>query len=217
MKYYELDDNFDIAKEEDLAIKPICENKQVWSIFKLLEKESYAVKFFDKRYRCYRILVYPNGALDRIEIKNLSQNLFKPFSSYKTNKTEYGIEEDSFKEMIKKFKEEKRQTKKKKKELQGGVYGIYEDGELVYIGMTMRNFEDRINEHMKNIQNHSNELYMYSKFNGELTWSKLIEIKDLKTNKELTRRDIEAMEFALISLYKPKYNLAGNTMEYKFS
>jgi hypothetical protein len=58
---------------------------------------------------------------------------------------------------------------------------------------------------------------MYSKFNGEFSWSSLIKIEDLEANKELTRRDIEAMEFALINLYKPKYNLAGNTMEYKFS
>jgi hypothetical protein len=33
----------------------------------------------------------------------------------------------------------------------GGVYGIYEDGELVYIGMTLRKFEDRIKEHISGI------------------------------------------------------------------
>lgn len=81
----------------------------------------------------------------------------------------------------------------------------------------MRKFEDRIKEHEEGIKNKTNELYMYSKFSGELSWNKLIEIKNLKANKEIARRDIEAMEFALINLYKPKYNLAGNTMEYKFS
>ena len=33
---------------------------------------------------------------------------------------------------------------------------------------------------------------------------------------EITNRDVESMELALISLYKPKYNRAGMTMPYMY-
>lgn len=36
-------------------------------------------------------------------------------------------------------------------------------------------------------------------------------------NKKLSRNEIEAMELALIRVYKPKGNLAGNNYEFKFS
>lgn len=34
-----------------------------------------------------------------------------------------------------------------------GIYGIYIDDELVYIGMTLRNFEQRFNEHKSRMNN----------------------------------------------------------------
>ena len=43
-----------------------------------------------------------------------------------------------------------------------GVYGIYENDELVYVGMTMRDFEQRWEEHKRGIETCSNELIFYS-------------------------------------------------------
>ena len=116
-------------------------------------------------------------------------------------------------------KERKMREKRNKKKKEGGIYGMYENGELVYIGMTLRKFEDRWQEHLDNIAAHNNKLdfYKYVSKDSKIEFKKLIQIKNLQANVELTKRDIEAMEFALIQEHQPKYNLAGRTMKYIFS
>ena len=101
-----------------------------------------------------------------------------------------------------------------------GIYGIYLGDELVYIGSTMRSFEVRMREHIENIEKGSKELYLYSLLGkedlGNLSWSPLINCKELKANKVFTVEDVESMELALISLYKPKGNLAGVSEEFRY-
>ena len=100
-----------------------------------------------------------------------------------------------------------------------GVYSIWKNNELIYIGSTMRNFEDRFNERRKNItMGNSKELYVYSLINSndKIEFKILIDAKNLKVNTQLTRRDIESMELTLITLYKPVGNLAGNNYEFKY-
>lgn len=99
-----------------------------------------------------------------------------------------------------------------------GVYALYVNNELFYIGSTMRDFDIRFKEHAENIKNNSRELYVYSliKPGDQIECGILIDAAKLNTNSVLTRRDIESMELGLISLYKPKGNLAGNTHEYKY-
>ena len=43
-----------------------------------------------------------------------------------------------------------------------GVYGIYENDELVYVGMTMRDFKKRWEEHKRGIETGSKELIFYN-------------------------------------------------------
>ena len=43
-----------------------------------------------------------------------------------------------------------------------GVYGMYRNDELIYIGMTMRSFKQRWKEHQGYIKNKSNALSVYS-------------------------------------------------------
>lgn len=102
-----------------------------------------------------------------------------------------------------------------------GIYGIYINDKLVYIGMTCRNFEERWNEHRKCFEARSgSNYYLYTALNpGDvLRFEKLIKVEDLKVNSAITRRDLEAMELALIRLYQPKYNYQGvSDNEYKFT
>lgn len=106
-----------------------------------------------------------------------------------------------------------------------GIYGIYVDNDLIYIGMTMTSFQQRYNEHKNNISHTANinrmPLYAYlAKARDE---KKLIELRplisnnDLKTNQKITRRDWESMELGLITLYQPICNLRGRTIAYEFN
>ena len=102
---------------------------------------------------------------------------------------------------------------------EGGIYGIYENDELVYIGMTMRNFQIRWNEHLENIKEQTSELLLYHLINpdNKITFKILLNKKYMFSNSEITRRDLEAMEFALIQEHQPKYNFAGRNQPYRFS
>lgn len=116
---------------------------------------------------------------------------------------------------------EQRKIREEREELgklQGGVYGIYEDGELVYIGSTNRPFEVRFQEHLDNLRNGDTSLYLYREINKdkEIQFAPLVVKKDLKVEGELTFRDIQAMELALIDQCQPKYNLAGRVVDFRF-
>ena len=108
--------------------------------------------------------------------------------------------------------------KKSEKKEGGGVYGIYENGALVYIGMTMRPFEARWKEHQENIEKGSNELALYGLIdaNAKIEFKKLLEVDKMDSNDKITKRDLQAMEFALIQEHRPKYNFAGRTQPYQF-
>lgn len=98
-----------------------------------------------------------------------------------------------------------------------GVYGVYVDNELVYIGMTMRDFKKRWKEHIDNIQNNSDELYFYKCVNKDtkLDFRVLVDAADEVIDKKSFNEDeIKSMEYALIKVLKPKYNLAGNKYKY---
>lgn len=99
-----------------------------------------------------------------------------------------------------------------------GVYGIFKDGELIYVGSTLRDFSTRFNEHKLNINMRSKELYVYSllKETDNIEFKVMIDASELKTNSVLTRRDVEAMELGLIALYHPIGNVAGNKSVFKF-
>ena len=81
---------------------------------------------------------------------------------------------------------------------EGGIYGIYENNELVYIGMTMRNFQTRWNEHLENIKEQTSELPLYHLINpdNKITFKILL-------NKKY--------------MFSTKYNFAGRNQPYRFS
>lgn len=109
---------------------------------------------------------------------------------------------------------------KQQKKIRYGVYGIYVNNELVYIGMTMRDFEKRWQEHINKIKSGSNELYFYKqlqKYDEEikLHFKILVDASEKVIDKKSFSEDeVKSMEYALIKVLKPKYNLAGNTYDY---
>lgn len=115
-------------------------------------------------------------------------------------------------------KQNERQGKQGSTDDNGGIYGIYENDELVYIGMTMRSFESRWKEHKERIKNGSNELALYSLIdaNAKIEFKKLLEVDKMNSNDKITKRDVQAMEFALIQEHRPKYNFAGKSQPYVF-
>lgn len=101
-----------------------------------------------------------------------------------------------------------------------GVYGIFVDDELIYIGQT-KNFKERFKSHNSNF--HVSDKALYKKMRMEKEAGKqvsikpLINVEELDIKGSLKRRDLEAMELALISLYKPKYNYEGIVKPYCFT
>ena len=124
-----------------------------------------------------------------------------------------------YNDIVKKIlKKEKFKSKIVMRKESGGIYGIYENDILVYIGMTTRPFKVRWQEHEERIKNKSNELALYSLIdtNAKIEFKKLLERDKMECNDEITTRDLKAMEFALIQEHKPKYNFAGRSQPYQF-
>lgn len=96
-----------------------------------------------------------------------------------------------------------------------GIYGIYINNELVYIGMTTRNFEKRWIEHKKNIEDetleNSQQNYLYKEAR-----EKGCKFKMLVNGDNFDNHEIECMEYALIKHLEPKYNFQGVRANYRF-
>lgn len=109
--------------------------------------------------------------------------------------------------------------KDNRKEDVGGIYGIYENDKLVYIGMTTRSFKIRWNEHLERIKEKSDELALYLLIdsNSKIEFKILLDKNDLISDSRITKRDLQAMEFALIKEHQPRYNFAGRNQPYRFS
>lgn len=189
-----------------------------------LERKNLKTKFYD-------YLVFEDKWLENEQIKKYQLKLSKKFWDYSRKKMsrEIILPQFKFKELEEKEKkfllkyrqeqEEKEYNIQYQKNKNYGIYGIYQNDELIYIGSTLRSFDIRFNEHKENIQNKSKELYLYSLFNlgDKIEFKILIDCKELKTNIDLSKREIESMELALIQVFKPKGNLAGNTCQFRFT
>lgn len=102
-----------------------------------------------------------------------------------------------------------------------GIYGIYKNGKLIYIGKTSKSFKERFNQHRRSIKNKDRDdmkLYSLIEDGDDIQFKPLISANDLMIEKgDLTERDLEAMELALIHVRKPIGNLQGVNRIYKFS
>lgn len=105
----------------------------------------------------------------------------------------------------------------------GGVYGIYINDQLIYIGKTVMGFQQRFEAHQRNLKRgYKNKLYDLIRDAKEINAAVQLRVlldRD-KMNKycnvELKDRDINAMEYALIELYQPICNTEGVDRNYRF-
>ena len=105
-----------------------------------------------------------------------------------------------------------------------GVYGIFIDDELVYIGSTTSSFRNRFDGHLKAVQGkRKRQLVHYgiidAKLRGQHIEMKILINVDILhyKGKRIDGRDIQAMEYALILQHKPKYNVQGVTEQFIFN
>ena len=99
-----------------------------------------------------------------------------------------------------------------------GVYGIYVNDKLVYIGQTANSFKARFQNHKSCLKSSDQYLYRFLRVaKGDITLKPLIVVEELKIAPgiKIKERDIKMMELALIDLYKPICNLQGNTYAYQ--
>lgn len=109
-----------------------------------------------------------------------------------------------------------------------GIYGIYIEERLVYIGKTIQGFETRFKQHKHFIDfpNDSETQYdMYVELAAAIEQGKRVQLRPLfiaetaryKSLYNITNRDLESMEFILISLLKPQYNVEGLRRAYRYT
>lgn len=124
--------------------------------------------------------------------------------------------EDRLKEII---EENSKKVKDNKKYKDACVYGIKIDGELVYIGKTIRPLQERIKEHIEQVLNpnlsNSQQLYLYNAMRNAVYGYKFEVLA--KPTKLCTNREIEEVEKKFIEAYQPKYNYEGVKVPYRFS
>ena len=109
-----------------------------------------------------------------------------------------------------------------------GVYGIYIDQELVYVGKTTQTFKKRFyqHKHLIDYPDDSETQYdMYYELAVARAQGRSIQLRPLLVVESvpynslysLNNRDLESMEFALIWYLRPKYNICGKTKPYKYT
>lgn len=114
---------------------------------------------------------------------------------------------------------EPKPKQKPKEKAPYGIYCIQYRGEVVYIGMTLTSFEQRWKEHLQLFKNpkHSDMILYHSGLNpDELEFRPMVDLTKEKANKELTKRDIKVMEMGLIACFKPRFNVSGVKIPYRF-
>lgn len=101
------------------------------------------------------------------------------------------------------------------------VYGIYDKDELLYIGSTS-NYPQRWSEHYLSFynKNRGNKMYQNTEINpDELEFKILYNQKDIAALAEVDQvsmYEYETVEKICIEHFKPKYNIEGITMPFKY-
>lgn len=100
-----------------------------------------------------------------------------------------------------------------------GVYGIYVNDKIIYIGQT-QDFRRRFVNHHSGFNCSNKPLYKHMRLEkqkgNQVSIKPIINVEDLQTETPITERDLQAMELALITLYKPPYNYEGIVIPYVF-
>ena len=99
-----------------------------------------------------------------------------------------------------------------------GVYGIYVNDKLVYIGSTTRSFDVRFKEHRGRMldKDWEGQPKLYQRLReafergDRIQLIPLVEVERMKKKgKGISKRDLAIMELAFISCYLPECNIEG--------
>lgn len=192
------------------------------NIYRTLEPLSSFSKYNDWLDREYMAMIVPDNYKE-ICLED-QKKLTKPYWTYKQKYYNWFGTKDEFDVMVIRQQEERRkllerQSKRNVSQVcNGGVYGIYRNGQLIYIGSTV-DFNKRWNEHKRNIKNHSNSLYVYKLLDEQrdsIEFKSIIRGEDLQCDRNITSTDLKTIEFALILLYKPCGNIAGRLQPFRY-
>lgn len=118
-----------------------------------------------------------------------------------------------------------------KKDSCRGIYGIYIDDNLIYIGKTNASFQKRFQQHQYNLANPQRwgtQQELYSTLQSAKSLGRqvklipLVSLEDIKylSVNELSNRDIECMELAMITYFKQHghlLNIQGVSKPYTFT
>lgn len=104
-----------------------------------------------------------------------------------------------------------------------GIYGIFIDGKIVYIGSTYSSFRQRFMGHRTSLKNPSLKIHYAIKEalekNKEIEFRPLIISEDLEyegRDSSISRMELKSMELALITVLKPKYNIEGKVVPFHY-
>lgn len=100
-----------------------------------------------------------------------------------------------------------------------GIYGIYHNDQLIYIGYTVNGFQNRFDQHRENFQIKSCSSPMYSKYDLQnIGFRELItenEIQQLfRIVDPIDKEIFKLIEYCLISVLQPSENREGVTTDY---
>ena len=109
-----------------------------------------------------------------------------------------------------------------------GIYGIYINERLVYIGKTTTSFKERFEQHKRKVEDPAeggSQAYMYwllhdAKERGDRISLRpifVVEQNEYDSLYLINNRDIESMEFFAIKVLKPTLNICGNIKPYKYT
>lgn len=136
------------------------------------------------------------------------KKLNKPFQQFRNKAFDIVCTQKEFNELF--GKEEK-----KRQMVEGGVYGIYVNGHLYYIGSTY-DFEKRFKEHQAKLRANSKELYVYKLIQkGDvIEYKPLIKTADVKVEIQkiwslhllhcISLLEIQLVDYSLIDIMRHK-------------
>lgn len=104
-----------------------------------------------------------------------------------------------------------------------GIYGIFIDDLLVYIGSTKKSFQYRFTAHKNAVYGEATQ-YIHKQIKIALEMNKKIEFKPLiviedlsiKYDRKISEDELKCMELALISVLQPIYNIEGVLQPFSF-
>lgn len=200
--------------------KTLVNYKNLIHIFEVLEPMSKFVKYNDWLDREYTAMIVPDNYKE-ICIED-QKKLSKQYWTYKQNQFRWIGTKSEFDAMVKAEEAQKKKAFSKRKNYttsieEGGVYGVYRNGELIYIGSTT-NFDKRWGEHKRYMKNRDYKLYFYKLFEpgDRVEFKVLIDGSKLEADRMITTTDLKTMEYALITVFNPIGNIAGRVQPFRY-